>query len=291
MAINVPRYGSLLGRSTIRFSIGCLSALLFPVLQAGAANESDPGANEARQAARPQVWLAPDQGSCDYAALFPQTDRWATAKNRTAVFHFHELNVLDDSCSVFDCNLNTLSLFKEVNAFSLLSQWGMKTAIGVGVLKSWSASDPNIVIARSKKCIRNVRQAGGKVAYLAMDEPLKGAQESGRECYSGNPQCLAWPATYVATYVRGVRASFPTVRIGLIEPYPEYSAATITQWVSTLNHALKSQDPGDALPFFQLDFDLRRARNQGVNITADLRKIRDFCGQQGYPLRSDLHWS
>src|SRR3954470_8686307 len=84
-------------------------------------------------------------------------------------------------------------------------------------------------VANTIASVRAVERAGGRVAYLAMDEPFT----AGRAAVCGGP-ALEPTADRVTTYMKGVNASVPTARVGLIEAYPFSSEAQIEAMLDLL---------------------------------------------------------
>jgi hypothetical protein len=79
----------------------------------------------------------------------------------------------------------------------------------------------------------------------------------------------------VKAFADTVHAVYPAIRIGLIEPYPYFTAEDLTTFVVALENA------GVRLPFFRLDFDLRHRRNTDSNSNADLKRLRSFLAGRG----------
>ena len=97
---------------------------------------------------------------------------------------------------------------------------------------------------------RKVRDHGGELAYVAMDEPL----EFGH-LYSGPNACKApidVVAREVAARVRDMRQVFPKLQVGDIEPvgsaHPEEAVEEIMQWATAYQAAL-----GEPLAFLHAD--------------------------------------
>src|SRR5207237_10521832 len=112
--------------------------------------------------------------------------------------------------------------------------WRIETAIEVASVKEFyctpDARGMNESIAATLASVRAVEAAGGSVSYLAMDEPFV----SGRARVCGGP-ALEPTADRVATYVRGVRSTFPAIKVGLIEAYPFSSADALESIITLLN--------------------------------------------------------
>src|SRR4029078_889538 len=78
--------------------------------------------------------------------------------------------------------------------------------------------------------VQAVERAGGKVSYLAMDDPFA----AGRAAVCGGP-ALEPTADGSAPYIKGVRGAIGTgASIGMIEAYPFSSEAQIETMLNLL---------------------------------------------------------
>jgi hypothetical protein len=84
-------------------------------------------------------------------------------------------------------------------------------------------------------------------------------------------------ALFVAAYMRRVTAEFPDVRVGLVEPYPAFSADELISFLLEVERA------GIRLPFFHLDMHVQRVVRSRVDAFRDLKRIREFCSARGIP--------
>lgn len=218
------------------------------------------------------VWLAPNFGSTDYTALFSTPESWSIARGKINVFKFYLDNVLDNPCQI--CGDNTLQAFVRVDAFRKLTQWGLATALEVGAVKEWDCTGDE-EFHNADVAIRNVQRNGGQVDLLAMDEPFIGGQlvANGRTCKL-TPEQTAAATTH---FVELVRASYPDLVVGDIEPYPYFSVDQLESWIAAL------QQRGAAPAFFHLDVDLERVRVENQDVSAALQALSAFCAQQGIP--------
>ena len=107
--------------------------------------------------------------------------------------------------------------------------------------------------AEALRLIRRIEAAGGRVRYVAMDEPYFFAS-----LYDGPNTCrcrsVEQVATEVARFVREVRAARPSVVVGDIEPLAGAATAQrYEEWMAAFRAAT-----GTPLPFFHLDLDWGR---------------------------------
>ena len=96
---------------------------------------------------------------------------------------------------------------------------------------------------------RRIKNAGGTLSYIALDEPFFFAS-----IYDGENACR-WTAENVAkevgTFIEGVRTVFPDILVGDIEPYVQgVDVEDYTNWLSTFRSV-----NGYDLAFFHLDVD------------------------------------
>lgn len=193
-------------------------------------------------------WFSPGPGTLDYVRLFERPDEWQRARQVVDVFKFYQQHTMTPPPPIV--GPVTYDALRAAGAFSTLKKWRTKTAIEVGAVKEHYCGPGGTAtaIADTVNAIRAIHNAGGEVSYLAMDEPFV----SGRSQTCGGP-ALEPTADRVATYVAGVRAPFPAVRIGLIEAYPFSSADAIERMLALL--ASRNATP----EFLHMDVDWHRA--------------------------------
>lgn len=171
---------------------------------------------------------------------------------------------------------NSYDALVRAGVFRTLTQWHKKIAIESGAVKEFyctpGASGMALAVADTLTAVRAVEAAGGAVAYLAMDEPLV----SGRAPVCGGP-ALEPTADRIATYVRGVQAAFPAVKVGVIEAYPFSSEAALESAVTLLS--------GRGVPpaFLHMDVDVRALRPGRDDFAGDMTRLRAFCRDRDIP--------
>jgi hypothetical protein len=248
-----------------RVGVAALAAALLVLSLRGAAQ---PGVGGDR------FWFAPSPGSLDYQRLFERPEEWARARQIVSVFKFYQQHTQTPAPAIV--GPNTYDALARAGAFRLVTQWRKKIAIEAGAVKDFyctpDASGMNEAIGNSVASLRAVQAAGGTVSYIAMDEPFV----SGRAAVCGGPG-LEPTADRVATYVRGVRAQFPAVEIGLIEAYPFTSAANLEVAVDLLRAR------GTPPAFLHVDVDSRALRPGRDDFTRDMRALREACDARGTP--------
>jgi len=218
------------------------------------------------------LWFAPSPGSLDYLRLFEHSEEWPRARQLISVFKFYQQHTRTPAPAIV--GPNTYDALARAGAFRLLGQWQKKIAIEAGAVKEFyctpDASGMNASIADTTDSLKAVASAGGSVSYIAMDEPFV----AGRAAVCGGP-ALEPTADRVATYVRGVQAQFPAVRVGLIEAYPFTSEPNLERAIDLLRAR------GVTPAFVHADVDSHALRAGRDDFTRDMRALRQACVGRG----------
>ncbi len=219
-----------------------------------------------------RIWFCPGPGTLDYLRLFENPDDWPHARQIMSVFKFYQQHTRMPADPIV--GPDTYDALVRVDAFRSLQRWGKTTAIEVAAVKEFyctpDASGMHAAVDDTLTSLRAVQAAGGSVTFLAMDEPFV----SGRAGVCDGP-ALEPTADRVATYVSGVHAVFPDVRIGLIEAYPFSSAAA-------LESALQMLQGRNAAPaFLHMDVDWHLAGSAAF--VRDMARLKSVCGSAGIP--------
>ncbi len=229
---------------------------------------------EPRAASGPEIWFCPGPGTLDYLQLFQHPEEWRHAREAVSVFKFYQQHTSAVSDAVN--GPNTYDALARAGAFSTVTAWGKKIALEVGAVKEFyctpDASGMNRAIADTVASVQAVERAGGKVSYLAMDDPFA----AGRAAVCGGP-ALEPTADRIATYVKGVRAVNVSASIGMIEAYPFSSEVQI----ETMLDLLRAR--GTSPAFLHMDIDLNAIRVFRVDMTGDLRRLKALCAGQHLP--------
>jgi len=218
------------------------------------------------------VWYGPNFGSVDFPELFSRPELWESARQHVDVFKFPS-----NAVSGFPFDIggdNVLPTFVEVGAFAKLLEWDIAISVEAGAIKFF-ACEAESWAEYANLGIDNIQANGGRVNFLSMDEPLIGGQvvENGQTC----GYTMEETAEVVATFIDLVTLAHPEVLVGDIEAYPHYSVAALEEWILALEKAGAKPD------FLHLDVDLERVEVEGQDVTADLRRLRDFAEQRGIP--------
>jgi len=219
----------------------------------------------------PQVWYGPNMGSVDFPELFTSPERWSAARERVDVFQFYGNAVSGDPFDIGGDNV--LDTFVDVDAFGQLHEWGIAIALEMGVIK-WFACGHASWAEYANRGITNVEANGGRVSFVAMDEPLLGGQIS--EGGVGCDYSVEEAAAEVAAFMTAVTAEHPDVRIGTIETIPPHTVGEIEEWMLALEAA------GAKPAFLHLDVEIADGIANPVFV-AELRQLRDFSEDRGIP--------
>lgn len=186
---------------------------------------------------KPEVWMMPP-ASADGRALkelFSRPDEWQETRSRIDVLGYadHVLNrqFTDEQLRLW---------------LPRLKQWHLKLGLEVGAVKPWGITAQKTFDAQRPMWDR-FSSLGGSIDALAMDEPLCCVQTSLK-------QSTDYAVEQTAQFIALVRAHYPEVRLGDIEPYPSLSLAELTAWIDALEARLKQMNVR-GLDFFRVDVD------------------------------------
>jgi hypothetical protein len=241
----------------------CIVALILAVGEApgGAGVEAD------------RVWFAPAPGSLDYIRLFQVPSEWPRALRVVDVFKFYQQHTDPRPNSVV--GPNTYDALAQAGAFRTVTRtWGKKIALEVGAVKEFYCTPDDRgmqeAIDATLASIRAVERAGGRVSYLAMDEPFL----SGLSARCGGPSLLP-TADRLAVYMKGVGRVAPGARIGLIEAYPSFNVDQFTEMIRLM------RERGVAPAFLHADVDLRAMRPGRDDFSRDMHRLADSAAGSG----------
>ncbi len=240
-----------------------------PTAVAAATNTMTPAPTPLRE---DLVWYAPNMGSRDFADLFTKPEQWNAARKQIDVFQFFSQNLLDAPCSI--CGENKLYTFADAKAFETLNQWGMPIAMETGAVKEWGCTGVD-EFGVTRDAIEGVRYYGGDVTFVAMDEPYIGGElvANGNSCRHTMEQS----ADATAKYMSLVKASYPNIIVGDVEPYPYFSAAQLEDWTRAL------EARGSTPAFFHIDVNPLEGGylHDEASIAADLQALKAFYEEHG----------
>lgn len=257
------------------------------LVAAGCGGPSGPSATSGWNVASPaptppqgplaKLLVSPSRDSVDVMSLFTQPAGWATARQYVRTFSVPDLDLQAPRNRFTDAELGLIA--------SSLPKWSIDFALEVGAVKEWGCASP-VTVATTSLSIDRWKAAGGRIASLAMDEPLwAGTNLPPNGCGYDLERTAAETLAYMDEMVR----RNPGLRIGDIEPWPAIDGPTIVRWIARL----RTDAPG-GLSFFRLDIDAQQVKpgpnspdNPKWNEVVD---IANYCRSVGVPF-SVIVWN
>ncbi|MEO6222163.1 MAG: hypothetical protein ABIP90_02860 [Vicinamibacterales bacterium] len=220
--------------------------------------------------------LAPASGSADLGTMFTEAGaaQWAQARSKLRGVQFYQQSLRDFCPSCGGNSLGRLMASRVGGPFAWLSAQGIQVGVEAGAVKEHTC-DGRELGRVALEDIGPVYSAGSHVTFIAMDEPFTAALPA--QDSSSLARCefsIDRTVIEVKAFTDTVHQRYPAIRIGLIEPYPYFTADNIITFIGALQNA------GVQLPFFRIDFDLRYRRNTDANATADLRRLHGFLNSR-----------
>lgn len=186
-------------------------------------------------------WLCPSDPvsrkipAANYMGLFDEGRRWTEARSRIRVFKIYP----DVASRAPAGDLRRIFRYLDRHHIALALEWGVLTATSEcgGGVEGYAGRDDAFRVAQ------RIKNLGGDLHYLAMDEPLFfGHYFTGRRACRAGIHVLAQNA---AQNIRRIKAVFPHVQIGDIEPIrarpmPPDWAATVRDWLSAYQAAARA---------------------------------------------------
>jgi hypothetical protein len=207
--------------------------------------------------------------------LFEADREWQAARQRIDVFKFYQQQVLPGVVASGFAP-NTYEALRTVGAFRRLTgEWHKQIAIEVGAVKdAYCTPDGSgmvAAIANTLTAIAAIEAAGGRVDFLAMDEPFLSGYA--KRCDGPDPQPTVQRLEVFLTSVRNAR---PAIAVGLIEPYPFFSVTELVGFV----RMLKARGVPPA--FFHVDVDLNAIRPE-TRVYDDMQRLSYLCIAEQIP--------
>ena len=217
--------------------------------------------------------LAPASNSADLARMFEPGahGQWTQARSRLRAFQFYQQS-LRNSCTT--CGGNNVSRLLNAlpeGAFRYLEDHDIQIGVEAGAVKEHTCDGrqlASVVMAD----MTPIYSSGSHVTFIAMDEPFTAALPvRGQSPFGRCNLSIDDTVVQVAAFINHVRASYPAMRFGLIEPYPYFTVDEITTFIRALE-----DNERVGLSFFRLDYDVRHRFNVDTNSVQDLKRLRDF---------------
>ena len=221
--------------------------------------------------------LAPASASTDLATMFEPggQSQWSQARSRLRGFQFYQQS-LRPVC--MNCGPNTVGrLLNAVpsGAFRYLQDHDIQIGVEAGSVKEHTCDgreNARVLI----EDVQPIYATGAHLTFVAMDEPFTaGLPARGVSPFGRCNLSIDDTIVQVAAFMRSFRATYPDVRIGLIEPYPYFTIDELTTFIRALE-----DNEGVDIAFFRLDFDVRHRYNADTNTKVDLRRLRDFLAER-----------
>jgi hypothetical protein len=234
-------------------------------------------AGEAKSMSVRGVAFGPNLGSPDYLDLFRVPDAWKSLRSSLTAFKVYGDNVHADSVNQYaGCAGNTYGNLVNAGVFKSLREWALPIHLETGALKEYDIEGKRLADL-TLSLVERVRNGGGEVAIVAMDEPLFSTVGRGVV----GPDRVGDLARYTAEYALKVAQAGPGV--GLIEAYP---ASPVERLAAFVRHIVTSN--GFGLAFLELDVDMFALRDNDMSENAvkrDLVAVKALCEELRLPFR------
>ncbi len=215
------------------------------------------------------LWLCPHpffsgspdlDGSYDFYFLFDTNySLWPDIRSHIEVFKFYQYPFYSASGLYTDAQVQKI--------VEKLGQSKIDMAFESGAVTDWSP-DGTEAARITNSSISRVESLGGKVKFVAMDEPLY----LGLVMYD---QPLDNVVYNVANYINRVKSAHSDVIIGEIIAYPAVPMLMITDYIQRLKNRT-----GKWLSFVHLDVDLNHLNEHGLGLD-EIIDLKAFCASHG----------
>ena len=212
-------------------------------------------------------WFGPNVGS-DIASLVERPDEWAEARAKTAVFQLYVQSITGDDPDYGGTGPRSCwSALSECGFVAKLAEWNIPLAIEAGLVKPGHC-DGTACLDEIQLAIRKVREAGGEVRYVCLDEPLCASApqwpDSCRLTLHQTAEIVAHAVEVITQYGVG------GIEVVLVEAYPSARSGDLLGFVrSILSH-------GVTLAGLHLDVDRYAVRDQKIKDQVFQREIAEM---------------
>jgi len=240
-----------------------------PLLLAFLAIVSPSAADAQKEIAK--AYLGPPSGhkGAQLRELFEHPDQWARTRALTGGILYADHAFSDFS----DAELRAW--------FDQLTQWKLALELEVGGVKEWGVTGAG-TFAGERAAWERIERLGGRIASIAMDEPLCCVRFA---MHKPDGYAVAETAKFIAT----VRQAYPRMLIGDIEPYPALSVEEHQRWIDTLEQKLAAMGVR-GLDFYRIDPDWASFDLASKGSWAGIRQIEQFCRTRNIPF-SLIYWA
>lgn len=232
-----------------------------------------PGAAQLRL--RDRFWFCPAPGSLDMLELFESPEAWSRARDRVQVFKFYQQHTMPGAPAIV--GPNHYEALVRAGAFrTVVREWRKRIALEAGSVKAFycTADERGMreSVAATLRSLDAIRDAGGTVTYLTMDEPFIG----GLSPACGGP-ALEPTADRLQIYMNAVNAAYPSLRIGLIEAYPTFSPDEFAAMLRLMRAR------GTPPAFLHADVDLAAMHPDRHAFGRDMIRLSELAADHGIP--------
>jgi hypothetical protein len=230
------------------------------------------GATTRSLASRGDVWFAPDPESPDLLDLFRHPEEWRHARSHIKIIKLSPLQFQPKS----QLKRNTYEELSAIGAFAAVRSWGMALASEEGALKPWDCTGVKAAERTIDRAL-SAHSAGGRIDYMAMDEPMAGGM---MYCHLDLDASAERTASYANAVLdnENLKEAGLTPEIGDIEAYPWASADQVMKWTAALMR------DGFIPAFFHLDVNVSFVDvHPEVAFARDIKTLESFFKQKKIP--------
>ena len=209
-----------------------------------------------------------NHGLC-FRELFEKPDQWKATRALTGALLYADWTFSDFT----DAELKVW--------FAQMRQWNIKLELEVGGIKEWGPTGA-LTFKHEKPAWDRIQRLGGIISSVAMDEPLCCVREF---IHKSDEYAIEETANFIGL----VRANFPNMLVGDVEPYPSLPLAAHIQWIDALQKRLVAKKI-KGLDFYRVDpnWIVYDVRNEGS--WNDVKKLEHYCRSIKLPF-SLIYWS
>jgi len=246
-----------------------LVSLLFPSQATKAQQVVAPANPLPRYVVGPPNSSKLNKGLC-FRELFEKPDQWKEARALTDALLYADWSFKDFT----DAELKTW--------FAQMKQWNIKLELEVGGVKEWGGKTGESTFKIQKPNWDRLQSLGGTIYSIGMDEPLccvRGAIKKSDE----------YAVEETANFIGLVRANYPNMLVGDVEPYPYLPLEDHIKWIVALQNRLTAKKI-KGLDFYRLDVDWVTYDLANKGTWKEVKKLEQYCKGIKLPF-SLIYWS
>lgn len=253
-----------------------LSRLVKPVLPFGAAFSLLASVALAQDppAAIPSLVMGPS-GPDGFRELFEHPEQWQQTRSRVGAILCADHSFKADS----DDELGKW--------FGQMRQWNLKLELEVGAVKEWGGRTGESTFRAQQPAWDRIQRLGGNIYSLAFDEPLCCVRGPIHKSDPSKTDDYALEET--VKFIELVRAKYPAMVIGDIEPFPSIPFEDHMKWINALQSRL-AEKKIKGLDFYRLDVDWANMNLTHHGTWQEVKKLHGFCKSKKLPF-SLIYWA